>query len=277
MAFSERLKLRIKRRSHFRCCLCRSLEVEIHHILPQEEGGADTEDNAAPLCPSCHETYGGNPKKRKFIREARDFWFETCDLQTTGNSVSTQELRGLIENAASKDDLKSLQAEVRGLVQAFSTASGKTLTAKSKTPPSNEVPIERYIQHLYEVDYGNKFDGYSILFDSRLWYESGDDEYELLDMRREFLHRFGEETARRLCLKVQSDLKLDLSTFTEEELGHAIHGVHIEVLLILWHKKFSKRKDYLVCVINEDGEFAWLFSPKICNTRKSKPNQDVCS
>ena len=273
MAFSERLKLGIKRRSHFRCCLCRSLGVEIHHIFPREEGGPDTEDNAAPLCPSCHETYGGNPQKRKFIRDARDFWFETCDSQTTGNPVSIHELQELIKNVASKDDLKSLQAEVRSFVQTLSTASGKTL--KTKAPQSNEVPIERYIQHLYEGDYGNRYDGYSILFDSRLWYESGDDEYELLDMRREFLHRFGEETARRLCLKVQSDLKLDLSTFTEEELARAVHRVHVEVLLILWHKKFSKRKDYLVCVIGEDGEFAWSFSPKRRSTRKSKPDKNA--
>jgi hypothetical protein len=52
--------------------------VEIHHILPQAEGGSDEEDNAAPLCASCHETYGANPTKRKFIREARDWWYETC-------------------------------------------------------------------------------------------------------------------------------------------------------------------------------------------------------
>src|SRR5262249_22533251 len=33
----------------------------------------------APLCPSCHDTYGGNPDKRKWIREMRDFWWEFCE------------------------------------------------------------------------------------------------------------------------------------------------------------------------------------------------------
>jgi len=42
--------------------------VEVHHIISQEEGGSDREENAAPLCPSCHETYGANPQKRKFIK-----------------------------------------------------------------------------------------------------------------------------------------------------------------------------------------------------------------
>jgi hypothetical protein len=40
----------------------------------------DELENAAPLCPSCHETYGANPTKRKFLREARDLWYEIlCD------------------------------------------------------------------------------------------------------------------------------------------------------------------------------------------------------
>jgi hypothetical protein len=78
MAFSEATKLIAKQKSFFCCCLCRALGVEVHHIIPQAEGGSDEQDNAAPLCPSCHETYGANPTKRKFIREVRDFWYELC-------------------------------------------------------------------------------------------------------------------------------------------------------------------------------------------------------
>ena len=69
VAFTELLKLSVKKRAHFSCCLCHSLGVEVHHIIPQENDGPDTEDNAAPLCPSCHEIYGANRQKRKFIRE----------------------------------------------------------------------------------------------------------------------------------------------------------------------------------------------------------------
>ena len=35
-------------------------------------------DNAAPLCARCHDVYGGNPDKRKQIRETRDLWWEIC-------------------------------------------------------------------------------------------------------------------------------------------------------------------------------------------------------
>src|SRR5207247_10216420 len=65
-------------KAHCRGCLCQAVLVEVHHIVPQAEWGSDEEDNAAPLCASCHEIYGANPTKRKFIREARDWWYETC-------------------------------------------------------------------------------------------------------------------------------------------------------------------------------------------------------
>ncbi len=79
MVFTEPLKRSLRARAHFACCLCFAKGIEIHHIVPRAEGGPDTEENAAPLCPSCHETYGDNPKKRKLLREARDAWFEICD------------------------------------------------------------------------------------------------------------------------------------------------------------------------------------------------------
>jgi len=76
MAFTGKIKLEAKRRSAFRCCICEKSFVEIHHIIPQSEGGPDTIDNAAPLCASCHDLFGGNPEKRKQIREMRDHWWE---------------------------------------------------------------------------------------------------------------------------------------------------------------------------------------------------------
>jgi hypothetical protein len=78
VAFTESLKKRVRLKAHFRCCLCQAVLVEIHHIIPQAEGGSDEEDNAAPLCGSCHEIFGANPTKRKFIVEARDAWYDIC-------------------------------------------------------------------------------------------------------------------------------------------------------------------------------------------------------
>jgi len=76
MPFSEKVKLESKKKSAFRCCICHKPFVEVHHIVPQSEGGPDTISNAATLCSSCHDLYGGNPEKRKIIRQMRDHWWE---------------------------------------------------------------------------------------------------------------------------------------------------------------------------------------------------------
>jgi 5-methylcytosine-specific restriction endonuclease McrA len=46
VAFSESLKKRVRQKAHYRCCLCQAVLVEVHHIVPQEEGGSHEEDNA---------------------------------------------------------------------------------------------------------------------------------------------------------------------------------------------------------------------------------------
>jgi hypothetical protein len=76
MPFSEALKASVRRRSLGRCCVCQEPFVDVHHIIPQAEGGPDTDDNAAPLCPNCHRRYGDNPRQRPMIREFRDNWYE---------------------------------------------------------------------------------------------------------------------------------------------------------------------------------------------------------
>lgn len=79
MAFSEKVKLQAKKKACFRCFIWQKPFVEIHHIIPQADGGSDTIDKAAPLCASCHDLFGGNPEKRKQIREMRDHWYDLME------------------------------------------------------------------------------------------------------------------------------------------------------------------------------------------------------
>lgn len=111
MAFSEALKLGIKKRAHFQCCLCHALGVEIHHIIPESESGPDTEDNAAPLCPTCHETYGANPEKRKFIREVRNFWYELCAKRFSSDAQQLHAISEVLKSVATKEDLNRLSVQ----------------------------------------------------------------------------------------------------------------------------------------------------------------------
>src|SRR4051794_30145964 len=116
MPFSEALKLDVKRRADFRCCLCHALGIEIHHIIPQEVGGPDVEVNAAPLCPSCHEAYGANPTKRKFIREARDVWYEIVPRRFESEAGQLDRLASLVGRAATKEDLAGAVSQILGML-----------------------------------------------------------------------------------------------------------------------------------------------------------------
>lgn len=128
MAFTEVLKATIRKRAHFMCCVCKAIGVEVHHIIPQEERGPDSEDNAAPLCPACHETYGANPRKRKFIREARDHWYEICEKRFVSDQNLLEEIKQLISNTVSREDLHVFKKEVISL-----------LRPQSSTPQAKEV------------------------------------------------------------------------------------------------------------------------------------------
>lgn len=48
-------------------------------ISLQADGGEDDLSNAAPLCASCHDLYGGNPEKRKTLRQMRDYWWQLME------------------------------------------------------------------------------------------------------------------------------------------------------------------------------------------------------
>ena len=76
MPFSEATKDEARKRARFRCCRCHEVGIDVHHIIPQVDGGPDTIDNAAPLCQNCHDRFGDNPRKRKEIRGMRDLWYE---------------------------------------------------------------------------------------------------------------------------------------------------------------------------------------------------------
>jgi len=100
VGFSEALKIKVRKQAHFCCCLCLTVDVEVHHIIPEAENGPDTGDNAAPLCASCHNVYGANPQKRKFIREARDHWYELCRKRFQSDPDGLEEIKRLLRDVA---------------------------------------------------------------------------------------------------------------------------------------------------------------------------------
>lgn len=121
MPFLETLKADVRKRSHHACCLCKSYgPVEIHHIIPEENGGSDTFDNAASLCPTCHEVYGMNPTKRKYIREARDTWFEICAARYAPDADRIDDLTRMMKGAVTLEQFDDFKSEILSIL----TSSG---------------------------------------------------------------------------------------------------------------------------------------------------------
>ena len=105
MAFSEKIKSEVRRKSNFTCCWCLIHGIiEVHHIVPLEEGGPNIIDNAAPLCPTCHTLYGDNKKLRKMLKEKRDLLYD---------ENSPQKLR--IELRKLKTEKEKLEIFVRNI------------------------------------------------------------------------------------------------------------------------------------------------------------------
>lgn len=139
MPFSEALKLTVKRRAHFSCALCHTIGVEIHHIIPQAENGSDLEDNAVSLCPSCHETYGANPEKRKFIRQSRDFWYEVCEKRYASDSDRLEKILQIVQEASSKNDVGKVLDKIAEFQQSIDSSLSRV------------VERERYISQIDQM------------------------------------------------------------------------------------------------------------------------------
>jgi len=95
MGFSEALKTRVRQKANMCCCrCCTRVPIDVHHIVPQEDGGSDHEDNAAPLCPACHRIYGGNRDLRRYIRECRDTLYAKVSAGFAGIVRGSEASRG---------------------------------------------------------------------------------------------------------------------------------------------------------------------------------------
>jgi SOS-response transcriptional repressor LexA len=79
MAFSEQIRLEVRRKSAFCCCRCHEIGIDVHHIVPQSLGGSDDIENAAPLCQNCHDRFGDSVQKRKEITQMRDWWYTVIE------------------------------------------------------------------------------------------------------------------------------------------------------------------------------------------------------
>lgn len=130
MPFNENIKQKVKERAHFKCCLCHETwATEIHHIIPESEDGPNEEDNAAPLCATCHDLYGANPEKCKFIKDNRDFWYSLCERKSPPNPEVMREINERLCNVATKNDVQNI---IVYLEQKFQNIMSQPITPKEQ-------------------------------------------------------------------------------------------------------------------------------------------------
>lgn len=144
MPFSENIKSEVKKKAHFKCCICESFDfICIHHIEPEENGGPDTIENAAPLCARCHDAYGANPEKRKWIKGKRDFWYDFCEKKLSGEDMNQLEKTHAVIERIAQDHEKRLKNTEQDLNVLQNTVQTLTLQNKELISSLNTVPADK--------------------------------------------------------------------------------------------------------------------------------------
>jgi len=72
-----------------------------------------------------------NPTKRKFIREARDLWYEICLKRYAPDADRLDELGELLRHAVTKSDLDKAVEKMVGLVREVADRPGATVRQKA--------------------------------------------------------------------------------------------------------------------------------------------------
>ena len=91
---------------------------------------------AAPLCAACHDQYGGNPDKRKAIREMRDFWWDLCEKRESNpDLIKLNEKLDSIQIAFQKSETTQQKAfeEIKAALVTFHRSTSDSVLASGST------------------------------------------------------------------------------------------------------------------------------------------------
>lgn len=230
MPFPETIAREVRRRSHYQCCLCKSLGVEIHHIVPQADQGSDAIENAAPLCPSCHETYGANPTKRKFVREARDFWYELCARRYASDPSVLTAIQDSLETVASKQDIQQLRADLASIRIGFSSPPSNLSIPLSRSASGTKrwLEIRDLMVMVHATAEPRSAFQVNLLCLRDLW-PVGRDDYR--GVYKDFLRRFGERTLRHLAMRaLHLTNVVSADSISDQDLAEALKLMRIEAV-----------------------------------------------
>jgi len=243
MAFSEKTKLEVKKLSHQTCCLCKNIGIEIHHIIPQAENGPDNLDNAAPLCPSCHETYGQNPTKRKFIRESRDIWYEICEKKY---KIDLKKLNEIYEK------VNNIENGINSMISNKKSINSDPMTIGEIFDFINKIPIPTDTDELKNINLVYQF----------VFKTIGDPEdeasQEFNGFRDEFHEYFGDYFTKRLLLYEINLSGIDWNKgVTESQAFEFINMFNTRMALVMMN--YDLDSEYKIETrLKKNGEFEYV-------------------
>lgn len=239
MSFSEKIKFEVKKKSHQTCCVCKQIGIEIHHIIPQCEGGPDTEDNAAPLCPSCHEIYGANPTKRKFIKESKEIWLEICSEKFSNDSLIITKLSDRIKFIESHLGIKaeriyssleeSQNHDQRTTGEQISFVEGlrRLLIIESPSIEDTDEFMNFHVTYLLVFETGG---------------EKSEENKRFNFVRKKFLSMFGRYIAEKIVLHQMKVYEINwMKGILEPTLNVFLTACKIFMISMLRHSGFEKK------------------------------------
>jgi len=251
LAFSEATKLIVRKKSHLQCCLCKHVGIEIHHIIPQSEGGPDDESNAAPLCPACHEIYGDNPKKRKFITEARNLWYEICESRYRVDGKEIMDIKNTIKTLPTSDTLLDIKDQIISALKSdpkITDIIGVT-SDDSVSEILKELDIYDLITYFIHSAAIRDDKNKELILMPDLWPEE-DGHAELLS---EFTDKFGKLTLYAIVDGIINELGIpENKGLTTAETVEILHQASIKMTLLIF--VFNGE---LMAGLNENGEIMW--------------------
>lgn len=244
MPFSEKIKFEVKRLSHQTCCVCKNIGIEIHHIIPQSENGPDDLDNAAPLCPSCHEIYGQNPTKRKFIRESRDIWYEICERRFQVPATELAEIRNKVT---------LIESGIKNLLEFKNTTTKNPLTIGNiydfyiQTPFPADEKLLKYLDVTFTFVFGTMGD------------PKNQEDISFNSFRDFFLSYFGELFSRKFILHNLNNSKLEWHNgVSEPELAEFLNQVKIGMYLTMMNYDLEIFDEKIEARINENKDLQYV-------------------
>lgn len=118
MSIPDSVATKILVKSARHCCICRRfspLQIQIHHIVEQSDGGSNDEDNLIPICISCHSSVHSKMHMTKgFSREELKGHREAVyDMVEKGKLPLQPQITGGEIHALSAVIIETLKAEGR--------------------------------------------------------------------------------------------------------------------------------------------------------------------